>query len=670
MSFKKSHLEKKRTTSTTVNKITGNKNPQSKWIWIFIILILTFITFSPSLNYSFTSWDDPLYVTENELIKSLSIENIKNIFSIKNNVALNYHPVTIVSLAIDYHFSKLKPYHYHFTNLIIHLLNTLLVFIFIYRLTKGKLITALFVSLFFGIHPMHVESVAWISERKDVLYTFFFLSALITYLKYLETKKLNYIIFTIFLFILSLLSKAMAVVLPVVLILIDYYNGRKFSWKIIIEKIPFLILSLLIGILAMNIQAEKAIASYETFTLFQRISFGFYGFFNYIFKLFLPLNLSSFYPYPLAGTQVLFPASFYLPAIAGIVLFILTIILYFRKKENMKSIVFGMGFYFITIVFVLQFISVGQVIMADRYSYLSYLGLLFPIGVFLNKYAEKNNTFKKRIVLSILSLSILFIFISRERIKVWENTETLWTDVIEKYPFPPWTIEIAFVGRGKYYAVEKINIDKALADFNTLIEMKTKNPIVFNNLGNIYGSKGQQAEMAGDKIRANEYYSKSIKYYEESLMLDSDNSLTYVNRATAFIYMKNYSLAAIDFNKAFQMNPQNLELLEKRAYSYYMSENWIKAIQDYDKLISIMPDKTYLYQYRGASKLKNKLYQEAIPDLNKTIQLEPKNATAYYYLSICHHHLKNHNVAADNLQKAIQNGYKADPAYKKLLGII
>ena len=668
MAKKKTFVEKsKKLSPIGIKNISGKTKWRSEWLWIVAILILTFISFYPSIKCRFISWDDPLYITESNLIKNLSFENIKNIFSTSQAVALNYHPLTVLSFGIDYHFSKLNPFHYHLVNLLIHLLNTLLVFIFVYRLSKGKLIAGLFVSLFFGIHPMHVESVTWISERKDVLYTFFFIAALISYIKYNETKKTKFIIFTFFLFVLSVLSKAMAVVLPFAMFLIDYYQGRKVTTKVIVEKIPFFIISLLFGLLAINIQSKGAIASYDTFTLFQRICFGFFGFFTYIWKMFLPVNLSSFYPYPIAGSQIAFPVSFYIPVFCGMILFILIGILSFLKPEKMKLFTFGTGFYFVTIVFVLQFLSVGQVIMADRYSYIPYIGLLFPIGMLLNDFTERKPTIKSRVIIIIVAIAFIFSYMTHERTRVWKNTETLWTDVIDQYPYPPWTIEIAYVGRGKYYAAEINDIDKALFDFNTLLLMKTKNPTVYNNLGNIYGVKGQEFEKTGDSVKAKEIYNKSIEYFAKSMSLDSNSENTYMNRATAYIYMKKYDLAAADFNRALQFDPQNIDYLEKRAYAYYKSKKWKQAIMDYDILISKTPDKTYMFQYRGFARLNLEMYREAITDFNITIQREPQNGYAYYYLSLCYNHLNDNPAAINNLDKAIQFGYRVDQGSPELL---
>lgn len=661
------NLKKSKKTSFNNNKIISKNKTQSDWFWIISILILTFISFYPSLKCNFTSWDDPLYITENDLIKNLTFENIKNIFSTKQSVALNYHPFTVLSFALEYHFSKLNPLHYHFLNLIIHLANTFLVFIFIFRLSNGKLFVGLFVSVFFGIHPMHVESVTWISERKDVLYTFFFIVSLIIYLKYTATMKTKFLIISFIFFIFSVLSKAMAVVLPLTMILIDYYQTRKLTTKTILEKIPFLIISLLFGLLAINIQSKEAIASYETFTLIQRICFGFFGFFTYIWKMILPINLSSFYPYPIAESKIAYPTIFYLPVLSGMLLFVFIVLLSIIKPAKMKLITFGIGFYFVTIVFVLQFLSVGQVIMADRYSYIPYIGLLFPLGILLNNYIEKKIFYKKQIILLTIGIVLIFSYLTHERTKVWENTETLWTNVINQYPYPPWTIEIAYVGRGKYYAEEKNELEKALRDFNTLVLMKTKNPSVYNNLGNIYGVKGQEFERLGDTTKAKEIYNKSIEYYAKSLLIDSKAKNTYVNRATAYIYMKNYELAIADFTMALQLDPQNLNIIEKRAYIYYILKRWKEAGNDYDILISNISDKTYMFQYRGFSKMKLGMYKEAIIDFNITIEKEPQNGAVYYYLSQCYNYLNDNSSALYNLNKAIQFGYQVDSRYINLL---
>ena len=192
----------------------------------FLIIIVTLISFYPSLKNDFTNWDDNLYVTENSTIRSLSPTNLKKISTAF--FVTHYQPVTMFSYLLEYHFFKLNPFNYHLTNLILHLLNCLLVFWVIYLLSASIPVACL-TALLFGIHPLQVESVAWISERKNLLYVFFFLGAMISYLYYLgKGKKLKYFLLCLGLFILALLSKSLAFTFPLVLLLLDYFLFQLF----------------------------------------------------------------------------------------------------------------------------------------------------------------------------------------------------------------------------------------------------------------------------------------------------------------------------------------------------------------------------------------------------------------------------------------------------------
>ena len=204
------------------------------------LLLVTFIVFSPTFSNEFTNWDDDLYVANNPLVKTLDGATIANIFDLESFVGGNYHPVTILTLNFNYQMTGLDPISYQVTNVLLHLLNTFLVFLFIYRLTKRKKEVALICAVLFALHPMHVESVSWMAERKDVLYTAFFMGGLLTYLRYRKTGKWADLGWTLLLFVLSGLSKPAAVVFPVVLFLIDYYKKAEWKMKLVAEKVPFL----------------------------------------------------------------------------------------------------------------------------------------------------------------------------------------------------------------------------------------------------------------------------------------------------------------------------------------------------------------------------------------------------------------------------------------------
>ncbi len=420
------------------------RNPNAL-LFLGAILLLTFVSFYPSLSADFTNWDDQDYVTESPYIVHLNGESIKTMFS--EEIASNYHPLTILSLAINYQISKLDAGSYHWTNLILHLLNVILVFWFVYLLFDRKIAGALLTAFLFAIHPMHVESVAWIAERKDVLYTFFFVNALITYLKYITRPKITLYIFTLLLFILSCLSKPTAVMLPVILLLIDWYKNRAWTAKIFVEKIPFFALSVLFGIITIMVQKDTAVivGEADTHSFFERLIFACYGVFMYIYHLFVPVHLSAFHPYPKALSLMHYIAPVVVLGLGGLMWWSL------RKT---KVVAFGLLFYGAMIALTLQFVQVGNAIISDRYTYVAYIGLFLIFGWLFDNFLHKKNTVnrQKYAVLGGIGLAgLLFCIMTYQRCDVWQNSGNLWTDVLQNYP----DSHIAHNQLGNYWVEEK-----------------------------------------------------------------------------------------------------------------------------------------------------------------------------------------------------------------------
>ncbi len=627
------------------------------------VVVITFICYSGSLNNGWTNWDDNVYVAENPLVTSLSGDNVSSIFSTANHVSLNYHPITILSLAIDYHFSEYSAHTYHFTNLLFHLFNTALVFWFIFLLSGRRTEVAAIVALFFGIHPMHVESVAWISERKDVLYAFFFMASLIVYLRYLESegrKQLLLYTAAIALFLLSILSKAMAVVLPVVLLLIDYYKERKIDKRMILEKLPFFALSILFGILASNIQSQEAIAKFETFTLFQRFMFAAYGLIMYIFQLVLPLNLCNFYPYPVLMNGSL-PILYYAAPVIALGLFVLV----WLSMKRSRLLAFGFAFYVVTVALVLQFVSVGQVIMADRYSYVPYIGLLFPVAMgyeALKKQSSERLALLKQAALPLLVVcAALCAYLTFERCKVWKNSDTLWTDAIAKYPnSEPYRNRGSYlVNKAGYDKGEKVvgenEYDRALEDFNVSIAMNPNNAKVFTNRANIYGLKGQ--------------FEKALADYSKAIELSQTDEQTYFNRAITYSIMKQFDKAIEDYNNVLKLKPGLMSAKQNRAYVMIDNNMAGNAIADLDELIKYNPNNPDYYFYRGLALNRMNNNAAALKDYDRAIQLKPDNGNAYFNRSVVNKMLGNIPAAQADAQKAGSLGYKVEESYLKELGL-
>jgi hypothetical protein len=367
------------------------------------------------LSNGFTNWDDDKYITGNPLIKGPDWNAIFTEAS-----ASNYHPFTMLSLAFNYTISGADPFSYHLVNWLLHILNTALVFFFIYKISGKKNYVAAFASLIFGLHPMHVESVAWVSERKDVLYTFFFLLALLQYWRFLEIGKRSNIIFCFVFFILSLLSKPAAVILPVVLLLLDYWKGRSFKWKMLVEKIPFFIMSFVFGFITVKVQTADAIVSFDIYPLWSRFFFACYTIMIYTVRFFVPYPLSAFHPYPSVDALGL---SVWL---SPIFIIALAVLLWLKRKDRL--LVFSLLFFIVNLLLVAQFVSVGLTIVSERYTYVPYIGLSFLTGMWLEKYLiTSSNMFIKAVPFGI---AIVFGIISFQRTKVWKDGDTLWADVI------------------------------------------------------------------------------------------------------------------------------------------------------------------------------------------------------------------------------------------------
>ncbi len=260
-----------------------------KLLWIPVVLV-TFFVFLPVLKAGFLYWDDDIYIFNNPGIQGFSAENLKAIFG-EYFYGL-YNPFTNLSWAIEHSLVGFDPWLYHLDNLLLHLINTFLVFR-LFLMIRRNFWWAGIVALLFGINTFHVESVAWATERKDVLYTLFYLLAMIQYLRYLDGMKFKRILFTFLLFFCSLMSKGMAVSLPLVMLGADYLYGRKlFSKKVILEKLPFLLFAGLFGLL--NIKAQKAYyGDWDmVFSMGERIAFSAYSFIQYIIKTLIPYDLS------------------------------------------------------------------------------------------------------------------------------------------------------------------------------------------------------------------------------------------------------------------------------------------------------------------------------------------------------------------------------------------
>lgn len=639
--------------------------PKFHVVSLALILLITLLAYLPVFSAGFV-WDDTNYVQNNQQIRSINLEYIFSKY-----VMGNYHPVTMFVFAIEYQLFGLTETGYHIINLLLHLANVLMVYYSVFLLSNKNNV-ALITALFFGIHPLHTESVAWISELKDLLYTLFFLGAYIFYLKYLGKKQNKYYLLALLLFLFSLLSKAMAVSLPVLLVLTDYFKDRKMTVKTWIEKIPFFLLAIIFGIVAVSAQeSSEAILDISIYSIPQRIVFACYGFITYLWKSLLPLNQSAFYPYPIKSGESLSIQLYIYPLL---LLALMTFVFYSRRFT--KKIVFGLGFFTITIFLVLQLLPVGNAVMADRYSYIPYIGIFYLAGEGLD-WVWKNKGKIPAIVL-LTFLIIFFWVLTYKRNKVWNNGISLWTDVIKKNPD-------AFIGynnRGGTYMSEK-KYEQALADLNKAIELRPGYAEALNNRGVIFSGKKRNAEALNDLNKAIELqpdypdalnnrgvilmdlskYTEALNDFNKAIELRPGYAEAYYNRGLLFMNEKKYEQAVKDYDKALELKPGYPEAVINKGIILKDGANSETVLIDYNKAIESNPNDHQLYYNRGLTLMSINKNAEAITDLNKAIELNPDYAEAYLHRGNAFANEKNTIAALKDYAKAIELNPGSAEAY-------
>lgn len=622
-------------------KSASNKQPyKSLWLLGGVVLFTALVLF-PLLQADFVNWDDDIYILENPLIANIGA-NFTTYFT--QAMASNYHPLTMVSLAIDYALVGQKPFLFHLVNLLFHLLNTALVFFFIKSISKGNTEVALLVALLFGIHPMHVESVAWISERKDVLFTCFFLLSMLAYLRYTETNALKWWLPAFVFFAISVLSKPAAVTLPVILLLLDWYLGRSINLKSLLEKLPFFILALVIGYVTVEIQRHTAIGSFESYTIPQRFMFASYGLVMYIVKMFVPWHLSVLHPYP--STTGGLPFIYMLaPALAAILLAAVA-----WSVKRTKLVAFGFLFYFINVALVLQFLSVGMAIMSERYTYVPYIGLFYVVAMGAYFFMKQKPQMATAIRTTIAGYALLLALVTFNRTAVWQNSELLWTDVIEKYPDKA---PVAHNNRGTYYRTEK-RYPEALADYNKAISLSVDYQLPYLNRGNVYFNTNQNEQALAD--------------YNKAIELKDDDAKAYCNRSAVYFQLNQLEKGLADATRAIELQPIYPDAWMNRSVIFASLNRHEEAVADFTSYLKHKPDTPKMLNWRGISYRALKKYQEALADFNSAIKLDPNVGEYYANRSYAHNDLGNRAAALTDAQKAKSMGFKIDDAYLQGLG--
>ena len=538
---------------------------------IYIVLIVvTLAVFWQVDQFDFV-FDDDGYIRENSHIQSgITLDGIRWAFSTKYSGLWN--PLVWFSLMADYQLYGINAGGYHLTNRILHILSTLLLFWLFNRMT-GAVWKSAFVAALFAIHPLHVESVVWISERKDVLSAFFWMLTLCLYVYYTEKPVIKRYLLVLFSFTCALMSKPMVITLPVILILLDYWPLKRFEskkgnlilWQLK-EKVLFFVFSVITVIIIIFYHSNEQETYIKVFPLIFRLANAPVAFVTYLEKTFWPHDLAVLYPFP---SQI--PIW---PVVGDTILIIVISAVVIAMMKRLPCLFVGWLWFAITIAPVIGIIQISTTTpysMADRYHYLPSIGLAVMIAWGIPALIKSEEARKKILFPAAITFLSILTLITWQQCGYWKNTITL---------------------------------------FNHALQVTKDNYVAHHNVGLALQKDGKNNE--------------AIYHYNKSIHINPDNVFAYNNRGYAYYELGQYQLAIEDFNKAIQLKQDYAAAYHLRGIVSAKQGQYQRAIEDYNKAISLQPNFVSAYYNRGAVYKKLGQHQRAEEDWNQARKLNQK----------------------------------------------
>lgn len=635
---------------TSINKL--------KIIVTFLLIIAILVVYYRVGTFDFITFDDDIYVYSEPHVKGgLSLQNIIWCFTTPH--ARNWHPLTSISLFINSQVFGMNPCSYHLINLFLHISNTLLLLLVLWKMTQGFW-PSLFVAALFALHPIHVESVAWISERKDVLCTFFWLLTMLTYSWYVSSPKIErYIIVSLFL-VFSLLAKPMAVTLPFILLLMDYWPLCRFQFSrslkdnanlhhIILEKLPFFFIVIGVCIITFFVQrGTELVQKSDLFPIDLKASNAIISYVVYLIRMLWPFNLAIFYPYPqnLLLVQTI---------ISGLLLLFITLLaLRFVKKA--PYFVMGWLWYLGTLVPVIGIVQVGQQASADRYTYIPLIGIFIIIA-----WGVSESLIKSRYRVQIAaSLAVIMLAIcavtSWYQVGYWSNSTTLYTHAIRVTNNNHWAhcmLAVVLLNSGnyteaiknyqEYFKIVPDSVDYKDIKLHPLLGVPTFQAAAHINLG-----------IAFLKINKND---EAMSQFQTAIKMNPYDANGYYNIGIVLIEKGRLDEAVKNFQLCVRINPYDSEahkLLRATQAKEISTISMIESLENYIAKIPYDPNALYKLAFLNSSIGKN---DKSIFYFNKLISIQPDNSNNYYNIACIYARQNRVREAIKYLQFAIEKGF-------------
>jgi len=561
-------------------------NVRPELLVCLFLVIAILVVYWQVRNFQFVNYDDRQYVTKNHHVQAgLTTESVRWAFTAIH--ASNWHPLTWLSHMLDCQIYGMNPGRHHMTNVLFHILNTLLLFLVFKRMTGG-LWQSGFVAALFALHPLHVESVAWVAERKDVLSTFFLMLTLWSYTRYVEDSEFKKYLLVILFFIIGLMAKPMLVTLPFVLLLLDYWPLKRFQlgssgdknytikkpfyWGLIWEKTPLFLLSAVSSVGTYLAQKSSgAVHSLASIPFHVRIGNAIVSYVSYIGKMIWPNNLAVLYPYP--ESKILWK-------VAGAVLLLIVVsVVAFRTKRTKPYFVVGWLWYLGTLVPVIGFVQVGLQAMADRYTYVPLIGIFIIIAWGVPDWVQKWRYRRIGIAAATIAILAILIITARLQVRYWSNSVTL---------------------------------------FEHALDVTVDNSIAHLNLGEALAEQG--------KINA------AVIHYYEALRIKPGLVAPHLNLGVALKEEGKLNEAIDHFTTALRLKPDCVEAQYELGDTLNKKGDFAGAVKHYQEAIRIKPDYTEAYNNIGVILARQKKDKEAIFHFYKALQIDSAYSGAYYNL--------------------------------------
>jgi len=677
---------------------------------ICLILVIAIIAVYWQVgNHEFVDFDDNEYVTKNRHVQAgLTSDSITWAFT--STHAANWHPLTWLSHMLDCQIYGLNPGGHHLTNVLLHILNTILLFLIFRRMT-GALWKSAFVAALFALHPLHVESVAWVAERKDVLSTFFWMLTMGSYVWYVERRGMRRYLLVLLFFALGLMAKPMLVTLPFVLLLLDYWPlGRfhiryvddvqhtedvstkdtrrkkgkpryaaenalqadnnttsNYRWSLVLpllrEKIPFLILAAVSSIVTFYVQqGGGAVGSLYAFPFIIRISNALASYISYIEKMLWPQHLALLYPHVLEGWKI---------AGAFLILIFISYVAV-RVMKRFPYIIVGWFWYLGTLVPVIGLVQVGSQSMADRYTYVPLIGIFIIIAWGASDILTRWQYRRAFLAISAGCILSVLTIVTWMQLQYWQNSISLFEHTIN-VTTDNFTMHCcmgtALAEQGKideavvhYTEALKIKPDYAEAHYGRGVVLQEQDKIdeAISHYTEALKIKPDYADVhynLGIALVRQGRVDEAISHYSEAMRINPGDDDARSRLQMIQTILKETDKDIKRLKKLLEINPGDPELHYILGNQYYKRRDFDKSINQYQKALSIHPDAVPVLNNLAMVYMAKRDYEKAVSVFGRIADLQPDNASVYYNIA-CMYSIQNKTKESmDSLKMAIEKGY-------------